>query len=73
MGNFKESNPQVIKSKPALFIQWPDGNAHCVIGVADKNVGLSVMLDPIEVEALILHLCQSPWRKNGADNNVTVH
>ena len=62
------------KSKTSLFVEWPQDKAHCVIGVQDNSSGLSVMLNPLEVEALILHLCQSPWRMvDVICDNVTRH
>lgn len=56
------NNQTEAKSKPNLFIKWMVEQNSCLVDISDASSGLAVMLTPIEVEALILHLCQSPWR-----------
>ncbi len=63
-----ENNPLETRNKPSLFVQWADGSS-CVIGVADGNGGLAVMLNPLEVESLIQHLSRGRLMSLG----VTVH
>lgn len=47
-----------------IGITWLDDHQGAKISIlgASRQTSSAIMLNPIEVEALILQLCQSPWR-----------
>lgn len=45
-----------------LGVMWDADGTSVRVVMEDGEATMTTRLSPIEVEAMILHLCQSPWR-----------